>query len=125
TYDILWLFSFFYFITFVSFVAFSVLLLSLFVDYFALDKVDAGMRTACFIVLATLVRPLGGSLADKFQPLFLLLWVFSGLTIGSIILAFSPALGLYTVGVLLIALTAGIGNGVVFKLVPFYLSKQA
>lgn len=123
--DKLWFFSFFYFITFGSFVAFTVFLPSFLVDYFALDKVDAGMRTAGFIVLATLVRPLGGSLADKFQPLFLLLWVFSGLTIGSIILAFSPALGLYTVGVLLIALTAGIGNGVVFKLVPFYLSKQA
>src|SRR5699024_10492872 len=123
--DKLWFFSFFYFITFGSFVAFTVFLFSFLVDYFALDKVDAGMRTACFIVVATLVRPLCGSLSHKLQSLFLLLWVFSGLTIDSIILAFSPALGLYTVGVLLIALPAGIVNGVVFKLVPLYLSKQA
>lgn len=123
--DKLWFFSLFYFITFGSFVAFTVFLPSFLVDYFALDKVDAGMRTAGFIVLATLVRPLGGWLGDKFQPLFLLLWVFGGLTIASIVLAFSPAIGLYTVGVLLIALAAGIGNGVIFKLVPFYFSKQA
>lgn len=121
----LWFFSLFYFITFGSFVAFTVFLPSFLVDFFALDKVDAGMRTAGFIVVATLVRPIGGWLADRFQPLFILLGVFAGLTIAAIILAFSPAIGLYTVGSLLIALTAGIGNGVIFKLVPFYFNKQA
>src|SRR5690625_2752355 len=121
----LWFFSLFYFITFGSFVAFTVFLPSFLVDFFALDKVDAGMRTAGFIVLATLIRPVGGWLADKFQPLFILMGVFAGLTFAAIILAFSPAIGLYTVGSLLIALTAGIGNGVIFKLVPFYFYKQA
>src|SRR5690625_4257807 len=121
----LWFFSLFYFITFGSFVAFTVFLPSFLVDFFALDKVDAGMRTAGFIVVATLVRPVGGWLADRFQPLFILLGVFAGLTVAAIILAFSPAIGLYTVGSLLIALTAGIGNGVIFKLVPFYFNKQA
>src|SRR5690625_1568857 len=121
----LWFFSLFYFITFGSFVAFTVFLPSFLVDFFALDKVDAGMRTAGFIVVATLVRPVGGWLADRFQPLFILIGVFAGLTVAAIILAFSPAIGLYTVGSLLIALTAGIGNGVIFKLVPFYFNKQA
>lgn len=121
----LWFFSLFYFITFGSFVAFTVFLPSFLVDFFALDKVDAGLRTAGFIVIATAVRPIGGWLADKFQPLFILMAVFAGLTIAAIILAFSPAIGLYTVGSLLIALAAGIGNGVIFKLVPFYFSKQA
>lgn len=121
----LWFFSLFYFITFGSFVAFTVFLPTFLVDFFALDKVDAGLRTAGFIVIATGVRPIGGWLADKFQPLFILMAVFAGLTIAAIILAFSPAIGLYTVGSLLIALTAGIGNGVIFKLVPFYFSKQA
>lgn len=121
----LWFFSLFYFITFGSFVAFTVFLPSFLVDFFALDKVDAGMRTAGFIVVATLIRPVGGWLADKFQPLFLLMGVFAGLTIASIILAFSPAIGLYTVGSLLIAFAAGVGNGVIFKLVPFYFNKQA
>src|SRR5690625_45691 len=121
----LWFFSLFYFITFGSFVAFTVFLPSFLVDYYALDKVDAGLRTAGFIIISTSVRPVGGWLADKFQPLFILMGVFTGLTFASIILAFSPAIGLYTVGVLLIAFTAGIGNGVIFKLVPFYFNKQA
>src|SRR5699024_4753719 len=121
----LWLFSLFYFITFGSFVAFTVFLPSFLVDFFALDKVDAGLRTAGFIFIATFVRPVGGWLADKFQPLFLLMGVFAGLTIAAILLAFSPAIGLYTVGSLLIAFSAGIGNGVIFKLVPLYFNKQA
>ena len=121
----LWIFSLFYFITFGSFVAFTVFLPNFLVDFFSLDKVDAGFRTAGFIIIATLVRPIGGWLADRFQPLLLLVGVFFGLTIAAIILAFSPAIGLYTVGSLLIAFSAGIGNGVIFKLVPFYFNKQA
>lgn len=121
----LWLFSLFYFITFGSFVAFTVFLPSFLVDYYALDKVDAGLRTAGFIAIATGIRPVGGWLADKFQPLFLLMGVFIVLTFAAIILAFTPAIHLYTVGVLMIAFTSGIGNGVIFKLVPFYFNKQA
>src|SRR5699024_8902927 len=104
---------------------FTVFLPSFLVDFFALDKVDAGFRTAGFIVIATLVRPVGGWLADKFEPLFILMACFLGLTIASAIFAFSPAIHLYTVGTFFIALAAGIGNGVIFKLVPFYFSKQA
>ncbi|MFD3260494.1 MFS transporter [Paenibacillus lentus] len=123
--DKLWLFSLFYFITFGSFVAFTVYLPNFLVSHFELDKVDAGMRTAGFIALATFMRPLGGWLGDKFKPLVLLMGVFLGLTVSAILLAFSPSIGLYTVGSLTIAICAGIGNGVIFKLVPQYFSKQA
>ncbi|PIC71179.1 nitrate/nitrite transporter [Sporosarcina sp. P16b] len=121
----LWFFSLFYFITFGSFVAFTVFLPSFLVNYFGLDKVDAGLRTAGFIVVATLLRPVGGWLGDKFQPLFILMGCFAGLTIASIVLAFSPDIVLYTVGSIMIAAAAGLGNGVIFKLVPMYFSKQA
>ena len=123
--DKLWLFSLFYFITFGSFVAFTVYLPNFLVSHFELDKVDAGMRTAGFIALATFMRPLGGWLGDKFKPLFLLMGVFLGLTMAAILLAFSPSIGLYTAGSLTIAVCAGLGNGVIFKLVPQYFNKQA
>ncbi|KOP68125.1 nitrate/nitrite transporter [Bacillus sp. FJAT-18019] len=123
--DKLWLFSLFYFITFGAFVAFTVYLPNFLVSHFELDKVDAGMRTAGFIALATFLRPVGGWLGDKFKPLFLLMGVFSGLTLSAILLAFSPSIGLYTLGSLTIAVCAGLGNGVIFKLVPQYFSKQA
>lgn len=121
----LWLFSLFYFITFGSFVAFTIYLPNFLVSNFGLEKVDAGMRTAGFIAVATFFRPIGGWLADKFQPLFLLTGTFSIYTVAAIILAFMPDMGLYTVGCLAIAFSAGIGNGVIFKLVPLYFNKQA
>ncbi|WP_150275268.1 MFS transporter [Paenibacillus tepidiphilus] len=121
----LWLFSLFYFITFGSFVAFTVYLPNFLVSNFDLEKVDAGMRTAGFIAAATFFRPVGGWLADKFQPLFLLIGTFSIYTVAAIVLAFLPSMGLYTAGCLAIAVSAGIGNGVIFKLVPLYFNKQA
>ncbi|ODP27909.1 putative nitrate transporter NarT [Paenibacillus nuruki] len=121
----LWFFSLFYFITFGSFVAFTVYLPNFLVSNFDLTKVDAGMRTAGFIAVATFFRPIGGWLGDKFKPLLLLMMTFGIYTVAAIILAFSPSIHMYTIGCLAIALSAGIGNGVIFKLVPFYFNKQA
>ncbi|KIL51225.1 nitrate/nitrite transporter [Jeotgalibacillus alimentarius] len=121
----LWLFSLFYFITFGSFVAFTVYLPNFLVTEFNLSSVDAGMRTAGFIAVATFMRPVGGFLADKFDSFKLLIGVFTVYTAAAVLLAFSPSIVLYTVGTLTIALSAGVGNGVVFKLVPMYFQKQA
>jgi len=121
----LWLFCLFYFITFGSFVAFTVYLPNFLVENFGLDKVDAGLRTAGFIAVATFIRPLGGWLADRFQPLIVLMYVFGGFTLAALLLSFAPSITLYTVGCITIAIVAGIGNGVIFKLVPMYFHKQA
>lgn len=121
----LWLICFFYFITFGAFVAFTIFLPNHLVNSFGIVKVDAGLRTAGFVTLATFMRPVGGWLGDKFNPFKILLFVFSGLTVGGIILAFSPSIVLFTVGCLLIGFCAGLGNGTIFKLVPLYFSKQS
>ncbi|WP_269409761.1 nitrate/nitrite transporter [Lentibacillus daqui] len=121
----LWFLSFFYFITFGAFVAFTVYLPNFLASHFSLDPVDAGIRTAGFIVLATLLRPLGGWLADKFNPYVILMIIFLGTSISGVILSFSPTIGLYTFGTLSVAVFVGIGNGTVFKLVPLHFSKQA
>ncbi|KAA6451950.1 nitrate/nitrite transporter [Bacillus swezeyi] len=120
----LWFLSLFYFITFGSFVAFTVYLPNFLVTQFKLSEVDAGLRTAGFITICTLFRPLGGWLGDKFNPFKVLIIVFSGLTFSGVLLSFSPTIALYTVGVLTVAVCSGIGNGTVFKLVPLYFSKQ-
>lgn len=119
----LWFLSLFYFVTFGSFVAFTVFLPSFLVSNFRLDSVDAGLRTAGFITLATVMRPIGGWLGDRFNPLIILMIVFAGLTFSGALLSFSPTIFLYSIGCLLVAFCAGIGNGAVFKLVPLYFSK--
>ncbi|ARW08689.1 Nitrite extrusion protein [Bacillus atrophaeus] len=122
---LLWFLSLFYFITFGAFVAFTIYLPNFLVQHFGLSPVDAGFRTAGFIAVSTLLRPVGGFLADKVSPLRMLMYVFAGLTLSGIILSFSPSLGIYAFGALTVAVCSGIGNGTVFKLVPFYFSKQA
>ncbi|MEH7181188.1 nitrate/nitrite transporter [Neobacillus vireti] len=121
----LWFLSLFYFITFGSFVAFTIYLPSFLVNHFDLEKVDAGLRTAGFIALATVFRPVGGWLGDKFNPFLILVGVFSGLTFAGFLLSFTPSLPIYSFGCLFVAICAGTGNGTIFKLVPFYFSKQA
>lgn len=121
----LWFLCLFYFLTFGSFVAFTVYLPNFMVTSFHLSKVDAGMRTGGFIVLATAMRPIGGYLGDKFNPFKILMFVFAGLTASGILLSFAPSMTWYTVGCLTIALCAGTGNGTIFKLVPMYFTKQA
>lgn len=121
----LWFFSLFYFITFGAFVAFTMFLPVFLVDYFNLNPVDAGIRTAIFVIIATALRPVGGFLADKFNAYIILMFVFAGITLSGILLAFSPDIIWYTVGALTVAVTVGIGNGAIFKLVPLYFSKQA
>jgi NNP family nitrate/nitrite transporter-like MFS transporter len=121
----LWCLSLFYFITFGAFVAFTIYLPNFLVANFELDKVDAGLRTAGFIALATLLRPLGGWLGDRLNSFIILMFVFGGLTVAAIILSFSPSIGMYTIGCLSIAVCAGIGNGIIFKLVPLYFQKEA
>ncbi|KLV27678.1 nitrate/nitrite transporter [Niallia circulans] len=121
----LWALSLFYFITFGAFVAFTVYLPNFLSTHFELSTVDAGMRTAGFIALATFLRPVGGWLADKFNPYIILMITFIGITASGIILSFSPTLALYTIGTLSVAVTAGIGNGTIFKLVPLHFPKQA
>ncbi|GGE50432.1 MFS transporter [Pullulanibacillus camelliae] len=120
----LWFLSIFYFITFGVFVAFTVYLPNFLVSSLDLSKVDAGIRTAGFIVIATLIRPVGGYLSDKFNPYGVLMFIFAGLTLSGVLLSFSLNLPLFTVGCLTIAVCAGIGNGAVFKLVPLHFSKQ-
>ncbi len=112
-----WALSAFYFLTFGGFVAFSVYLPTLLRDEFALSAADAGLRTAGFVVLATLTRPLGGILSDYIGGARVLSGVFGGLVPFALLLMW-PSMIPFTVGALGCAALLGVGNGAVFKLVP-------
>jgi NNP family nitrate/nitrite transporter-like MFS transporter len=112
-----WALSAFYFLTFGGFVAFSVYLPTLLRDEFALTATDAGFRTAGFVVLATLMRPLGGMLADHIGGARVLSGVFAGVLPFAMLLMW-PSIVPFTVGALGCAALLGAGNGAVFKLVP-------
>ena len=118
-----WVLSLFYFLTFGGFVAFSIYLPVLLKDQFGLKPADAGFRTAGFVVLATLARPLGGWLADKIGGARVLEAVFLGIIPFAILMAW-PSMLPFTVGALSCAFLLGNGNGAVFKLVPQYFPRD-
>jgi NNP family nitrate/nitrite transporter-like MFS transporter len=112
-----WILAFFYFITFGGFVALGVYLPTLLHARFGLSPDDAGLRTAGFVVLATLMRPLGGWLSDRVGGARLLVVVFGLLAVLALLLISSDFV-VFSVGALGIAALLGLGNGAVFKLVP-------
>ncbi len=114
-----WLLAAFYFLTFGGFVAFSVALPTLLKDVFRLAPADAGFRAAGFVVLATLLRPIGGWLSDRIGGARVLAAVFTGIAPFALLLSW-PAMVPFTAGALGCAALLGLGNGAVFKLVPQY-----
>lgn len=112
-----WVLSLFYFLTFGGFVAISVYLPTFLVDAFGLERGDAASRAAGFVLLATLMRPVGGTLADRWGGASVLNASFIAVGLLPIILAFQPGIGLITVSFLGMAAALGLGNGAVFKMV--------
>lgn len=113
-----WHLSYLYAIAFGGFVAFSVYLPTELINDYGLARGDAAVRTAGFVVLAVVMRPVGGWLADRLPPVRVLVAVF----VAAALLALLAALKLQllpagTVAFLLLAAVLGIGTGAVFAMV--------
>lgn len=120
---IAWILSLFYFLTFGGFVALALYLPTFLKEIFNLSPTDAGARTAGFVLLATLMRPVGGIVADKIGGAKVLIYVFAAISGLSLLLSF-PSIAPFTIGALGCAAALGLGNGAVFKLVPQYFPKE-
>ncbi len=118
-----WLLGLFYFVTFGGFVALSIGLPKLLQELFHLTREDAGLRVAGFVVLATLMRPVGGAISDRIGGARLLQFVFAGAGTMALGMTFSQ-IAPFTIGALGVAACIGLGNGAVFKLVPQYFPKD-
>ncbi len=105
-----------YAITFGGFVAFGVYLPTYLVSGYDLSVADAALRAAGFVMLATLARPLGGWLADRYDPIKILAPALAGVTVGATAIALQPSLAVVTVPFLGVAVFLGLGNGAVFAL---------
>jgi MFS transporter, NNP family, nitrate/nitrite transporter len=114
-----WVLSLYYFLTFGGFVAMAIYLPIFLTEMFGLTPRDAGFRTAGFVVLATLMRPVGGFWADRIGGARILNYVFPITALMAVFMA-CPLISTFTIGALGMAAAIGLGNGAVFKLVPQY-----
>jgi NNP family nitrate/nitrite transporter-like MFS transporter len=120
-----WWFMLFYSVTFGGFVGLAASLSIYFTETFDLTAVHAGYATAACVFAGSLVRPLGGGLADKIGGLKTLSFVY--LVAGAALVGvsmnppgFAAALSLFVVAMLAL----GCGNGAVFQLVPQRFRKE-
>jgi NNP family nitrate/nitrite transporter-like MFS transporter len=114
-----WWFMFFYSVTFGGFVGLAGSLPGYFHDQYALSPVMAGYFTAACVFAGSLMRPLGGALADRIGGIRTLLVVY---TIASLLIAgvgFNLPSSYAALTLFIGAMLAlGCGNGAVFQLVP-------
>jgi NNP family nitrate/nitrite transporter-like MFS transporter len=107
-----------YAVAFGGYVAFSVYLPAYLKTAYGLTQADAANRMAGFVLLAVVMRPVGGWLSDRIGPVRVLTAVLGVVTAGAALQAFTPPLmPLGTIAFLSMAAALGAGSGAVFALV--------
>jgi NNP family nitrate/nitrite transporter-like MFS transporter len=79
-------------------------------------------------LLGSLIRPLGGSLADRFGGARITFWNFVAMALGAaVVLTASQreSLPLFLVGFVLLFVLSGIGNGSTYKMIPAIFRTKA
>ncbi|MHB1065157.1 MAG: MFS transporter [Georgenia sp.] len=110
--------SLIYALGFGGFVAFSVYLPTYLVNAYDLTRADAALRTAGFVVLAVVARPIGGWLSDKFHPVPVLVVNFVVTALAALLAAAElELLPAGTVAFLTLAAMLGSASGACFALV--------
>src|ERR1700674_1689031 len=120
-----WWFMFFYSVTFGGFVGLASSLTIYFNDQYGLSPVVAGYFTAACVFAGSLVRPVGGLLADRIGGIRSLsvVYVLAAAFLGIVSFGLPHAWMALTVFILAM-LALGMGNGAVFQLVPQRFRKE-
>lgn len=115
---ITWQAAILYAVAFGGYVAFSVYLPAYLKTAHGLTAADAANRMAGFVVVAVIMRPVGGWLSDKFGAIPVLASSYAVVVIGAAISAGAPPLdGVGTVAFLAMAAALGAGSGATFALI--------
>lgn len=115
---IAWQASVLYAVAFGGYVAFSVYLPAYLKAAHGLTPADAANRMAGFVLVAVIMRPVGGWLADRFGAIPVLAGGYAVVVVGAAISAGTPPLdGLGTIAFLAMAAALGCGSGATFALI--------
>ena len=119
-----WWFCLFYSVTFGGFVGLASFLNSFFRLEYGLDPVAAGSFATLCVISGSLLRPVGGYLADRFGGIRMLTVLYVGVGVYLLGMAMLPPLWAGT-GLLFLCMGfLGMGNGSVFQLVPLRFPKE-
>lgn len=113
-----WRFNAFYMVTFGGFVGLASFLPMFFFDQYGVTRVQAGGFAAACVFAGSLLRPLGGFMADRLGGIKVLAALYAFAALLLIGLAALPPLFVAVPLLFLIMACLGTGNGSVFQLVP-------
>lgn len=107
-----------YFATFGGFLALTSWLPTYWISFFKTSSVMAGVLTAMYSLLTSLIRVYGGKLADKKGGEVVTMVSLGIAVIGAIVMTLAGSIGLAILGIVILAIGMGVANAGVFKIVP-------
>ena len=114
-----WRFMFLYAVTFGGFSGLASSLTLYFNAQYGLPAVTAGYCTAACVLAGSLVRPVGGAVADRLGGVRVLSILYLVAAAALLVVSFGPPQLWLALAVMVVAMLAlGMGNGAVFQLVP-------
>jgi NNP family nitrate/nitrite transporter-like MFS transporter len=119
-----WIMSLLYIGTFGSFIGFGFAFGQVLQVQFKADfatPIDAAYLTFLGPLLGSLVRPVGGVLADRLGGAAVTFWNFVAMAAGAVVVLVASrqeSLGLFVAGFILLFVFSGIGNGSTYKMIP-------
>lgn len=120
-----WWFMFFYSVTFGGFSGLASSLAIYFNNQYGLSPVSAGYFTAACVFAGSLVRPLGGRMADRIGGIKTLSIMYAIAASALFVASIGMGSALSAAAVFVVAMLAlGTGNGAVFQLVPQRFRKE-
>ncbi|MFG2306058.1 nitrate/nitrite transporter [Actinacidiphila glaucinigra] len=124
-----WIMSFLYIGTFGSFIGYSFAFGLVLQNQFARTPLQAASVTFVGPLLGSLVRPVGGRLADRFGGARITLWNFLAMAAATAVIVLASAqksLALFSVAFVALFILTGLGNGSTYKMIPgIYAAKAA
>jgi len=107
-----------YLATFGGFIALTSWLPIYWKFYFSVPVVTAGVYTALYSILTSLMRVAGGFVSDRLGGERTILVSLGGMFIGALMISFSGSIVLSLASLIVLAAGMGVSNAAVFKLVP-------
>ncbi|GAA2290160.1 NarK/NasA family nitrate transporter [Streptomyces kunmingensis] len=122
-----WIMAFLYVGTFGSFIGYSFAFGLVLQTQFGRTPLQAAGVTFIGPLLGSLIRPVGGRLADRFGGARITLWNFVAMAAATavvILASVRASLALFTVAFIVVFVLSGLGNGSTYKMIPgIFLAK--
>ncbi|MFI6941671.1 nitrate/nitrite transporter [Streptomyces sp. NPDC050418] len=123
-----WIMSFLYVGTFGSFIGYSFAFGLVLQTQFGRTPLQAASLTFIGPLLGSLIRPVGGLLADRFGGARITLWNFAAMAVATLVVIFASlreSLPVFLVGFTALFVLSGLGNGSTFKMIPGIFQAKA